>query len=564
MPQSRRRALSAVAAAALLAAVCAQPPQVESEPKRFSPEAAKRARLVLGTTTGITLAKKIGRGRPPPLRSVLGAREEATLVDEPPPGPLAQLARAFVLLMIFMPVILTAPFALVPFFRSRVWFWLIKSCLASAGTAFIKWGQWAACRPDMFPERLCAQLADLHSRAPVHGFAHTRREVERSLGARLEEVFESFDEAPLASGSIAQVHRATYKGRAVAVKVRHPAVVSRIVVDFALMNYLASASERIGLRWLNLRASVGQFSDTMVAQTRLDIEGEHLDRFNWNFGTGQWRDCDFPRVLRPNGVAPTPSVLVESFEPGELVARYTVEQTFGTSDAAALDPRLAHFIVSRGEDLYLKMLLVDNLMHADMHPGNILLDSAATASPTGGAAAGGPRRASPRIVMLDVGMVARLTKHEAEAFIGLLQAIGAGDGRAAARVVLRFSEAPQEYCSSAEERAAFAEDMHALFLERCRGYGTNVQFGEVLRGVLSLVRRHRVSLDANYMTLVMNVLCLESMALVLLPGYNVLDAAKPLLVAHKRLPRPLFRLLLPTVQSLKRLSDRWWAARHRG
>ena len=82
--------------------------------------------------------------------------------------------------------------------------------------------------------------------------------------------------------------------------------------------------------------------------------------------------------------------------------------------------------------------------------------------------------------------------------------------------------------------------------------------------VLSLVRRHRVSLDANYMTLVMNVLCLESMALVLLPGYNVLDAAKPLLVAHKRLPRPLFRLLLPTVQSLKRLSDRWWAARHRG
>ena len=66
------------------------------------------------------------------------------------------------------------------------------------------------------------------------------------------------------------------------------------------------------------------------------------------------------------------------------------------------------------------------------------------------------------------------------------------------------------------------------------------------------------------MTLVMNVLCLESMALVLLPGYNVLDAAKPLLVAHKRLPRPLFRLLLPAVQSAKRLADRLWAARHQG
>ena len=84
----------------------------------------------------------------------------------------------------------------------------------------------------------------------------------------------------------------------------------------------------------------------------------------------------------------------------------------------------------------------------------------------------------------------------------------------------------------------------------------------VLRGILGLVRKHRVSIDANYMTLVMNVLCLESMALTLLPGYNVLDAAKPLLVAHKRLPRPVFRLLLPTVQSLKKAADWLWASRH--
>ena len=54
-----------------------------------------------------------------------------------------------------------------------------------------------------------------------------------------------------------------------------------------------------------LKASVGQFSETMVAQTRLDIEGEHLARFNWNFGTSSWKDCAFPRVLRPNGVPPS-------------------------------------------------------------------------------------------------------------------------------------------------------------------------------------------------------------------------------------------------------------------
>ena len=227
-------------------------------------------------------------------------------------------------MLLFLPVLLTAPLAaLLGPFRRRVWFWLVTRALASAGTAFIKWGQWAAVRPDMFPERLCAELGELHSRAPEHSFAYSRREIEQALGAPLDAVFERFDSRALASGSIAQVHRATLGGREVAVKVRHPRVVERIVTDFTLMRLAAEVSARVpGLSYLNLKASVGQFSETMVAQTRLDIEGEHLDRFNWNFGP--WRDCVFPRTLTPLGRPPSKAVLVETFEPGELVARYTV------------------------------------------------------------------------------------------------------------------------------------------------------------------------------------------------------------------------------------------------
>ena len=504
-------------------------------------------RIALGYGS-LALLKRAARGSPPPLRSVLGGREESTLVAEAPPNGVAIFCRAVALLLIFLPVLLTAPLAwLIRPFRAHVWFWLIKSSLARAGTAFIKWGQWASVRPDMFPERLCAALAELHSRAPVHGFAHTRREVEESLGAPLEEVFYRFDEKPVASGSIAQVHRADIDGKLVAVKVRHPRVVERIVTDFTLMRMIADSSAKISwLSWLNLKQSVEQFSGTMVAQTRLDIEGEHLNRFNWNFGTAAWRDCAFPKVITPGGVPPSRAVLVETFEPGELVSKYTVEQTLGLQGAASLDPENAHFIVSRGEDTYLKMLLVDNLMHADLHPGNILLDA--------------PSRKSRRIVLLDVGMVARLTTAEAEAFIGLLHAVGAGSGRAAAKAVLRFSN-KQEVCVGKEKTKAFADDMHELFLERCKGYGTGVQFGEVLRGVLNLVRRHRVALDANYMTLVMNVLCLEGMAGALLPDYNVLDAARPLLATHRRLPRPLFKMALPLVCRLKRIRDGVWAAK---
>ena len=75
-------------------------------------------------------------------------------------------------------------------------------------------------------------------------------------------------------------------------------------------------------------------------------------------------------------------------------------------------------------------------------------------------------------------MVARLTNAESTAFIGLLHACGAGDGRAGARAVLRFSDS-QDVCVGEAREAAFAEDMHKLFLQRCRGYGTGVEFGAV-------------------------------------------------------------------------------------
>ena len=154
-------------------------------------------------------------------------------------------------------------------------------------------------------------------------------------------------------------------------------------------------------------------------------------------------------------------------------------------------------------------------------------------------------------MLIDAGMVARLRPTESKNFIGFLQAVGAGDGRRAARRVLGFSDV--QTCETPE---SFAEDMAAFFRVSCRGYGTNVDFGEVLRGVLGLVRKHRVALDANYMTLVMNVLCLEGMARVLLPEYNVLDAARPLLTAHKRLPGPLFRAALPLIFAFKKACDK--------
>ena len=73
------------------------------------------------------------------------------------------------------------------------------------GAAFIKWGQWSATREDMFPPELCHVLAELHDQAPVHSWAESKREIERAFQRSVEDLFESIDHEPLASGSIAQV-----------------------------------------------------------------------------------------------------------------------------------------------------------------------------------------------------------------------------------------------------------------------------------------------------------------------------------------------------------------------
>lgn len=232
-------------------------------------------------------------------------------------------------------------------------------------------------------------------------------------------------------------------------------------------------------------------------------------------------------------------------------------------------------------------------MHADLHPGNILLDLMGGVNPDSDSSSvslaliptdeSADRESIKRIsistlgiTLVDAGMVAKLSPDESTNFIGLLCALGDGNGKIAGRCALQFSK---ESLLTEEEENAFVNDMDELFRERCRGYGTNVDVGHVLRGVLGLIRKHRVRIDANYATLVVNCLCVESLAQRTCPTYNLLDAAKPLLKSFQglcynkkdgtlntnpsRLQKGWFHLSLPFAYFKKRLSDTAFFAREK-
>lgn len=486
--------------------------------------------------------------------------------------------RAIQLGINFSPVTLTCGLAAMSqTFRDRVWYRMLGSCLARSGPAFIKWGQWASTRSDMFPDAFCMALSELHADAPAHSWKITQKTVEESLcipTGSLFRVFQSFEREPVASGSIAQIHKAVIKasgvppcdssgiikladveekgsnGTLVAVKVRHPNVAKLIDMDFRIMSILANIIDSLpGLGWMRIRSSIEQFSHTMAAQSHLNVEAHHLEVLNYNFR--HWEEVGFPKPIFA-----CPKVIIETFEEGKIcstiIDQYDrLASDVGLSASDVMPIPLAKFIVTKGLALYLKMLIVDNLMHADLHPGNIMIvaelfgkgdpisSMLQSVDPSAKhamkmAAAEVAYGFYGHITLVDAGMVAQLEEDESANFIGLMSSLGAGDGKTAAQSVLKFSQ-DNNYLT-AEEKEAFTQDMIAYFKERCRGYGTNVDVGEVLRGVLGIIKNNHVRIDANYATLVVNALCIEGMAKRVCPAYNVLDAAKPLLSAYRSLP----------------------------
>ncbi|KAE8714942.1 hypothetical protein F3Y22_tig00110187pilonHSYRG00295 [Hibiscus syriacus] len=401
------------------------------------------------------------------------------------------LVRALYLTVLFSPSIIMAPFSdsCGPQFRKK-WLEVVHRTLEIAGPAFIKWGQWAATRPDLFPRDLCIKLSELHSKAPEHSFAYSKKTIESAFGH-----FAGQQVKPMV----------------VAVKVRHPGVGESIRRDFMIINSVAKLSRFIPtLNWLRLDESVQQFGVFMMFQVDLAREAAHLNRFIYNFR--RWRDVSFPKPVYP---LVHPAVLVETYEQGESVAYY-VDDLQGHDRIKAA---LAHI----GTHALLKMLLVDNFIHADMHPGNILVrmsQNKATRKRL--------LKSKPHVIFLDVGMTAELSNGDRLNLLEFFKAVARRDGRTAAECTLRLSQ--QQNCPNPK---AFIEEVEEAFTFWGTPEGDLVHPAECMHQLLEKVRCHRVNIDGNVCTVMVTTLVLEGWQRKLDPGYNIMHTLQTLLLkAH--------------------------------
>ena len=245
--------------------------------------------------------------------------------------------------------------------------------------------------------------------------ASPSRTVEAQLGKPVTELYGSFDREPFASGSVAQVHRATLSdGTPVAVKVLHDGADAKVREDLELLEALAAFLESEDAEIARLRPTiiVAEFAAMMEAAIDLREELANLQRFRLNFA-GE------PDVVIPE---PFPE------RSGEKVLTMAMMVGHPFTDRASVEAAgwEVEVLVRRAADVYLEMIFRDGVYHADPHPGNFLLPD------------------SQHLVILDFGDVGRLTTQRRRQLESMVIAVGTSDVDGLIDIVVELTTPPPD------------------------------------------------------------------------------------------------------------------------
>jgi len=237
----------------------------------------------------------------------------------------------------------------------------IRLAMQDLGATYIKFGQVLSTRPDLVGYEIADELSKMQDDNPPISFDIIKSIVEEELGEKIEDVFDEFDENPIGSASIGQVHKARLKnGSEVAVKVQKPNVEELVEIDLTLMKFFANKINQFvrKSKIYNLPAMVSEFERTINKEIDYKQELNNIAHLSHDFkhNPGIHIPDTYPKYS-------TSKVLVMEFIKGKKVSE-VIENPKG------YDTKL---IARRGLNSYLKQILFNGFFHADPHPGNIYI-----------------------------------------------------------------------------------------------------------------------------------------------------------------------------------------------
>ena len=447
--------------------------------------------------------------------------------------------------------------------------------LVELGPAYIKLGQVLSTRPDLLPKTYIDELERLQDDVSPMSYEQVEQTVEEELHARISKLFASFDQKPLGSASLGQVHAAELRdGRSVVVKVQRPGLREQLSEDIEYFRELAtfltehtSAGSRI-----DLIGVVQQVERALIDELDYRTEARNAASFRKTLAT-------FPHILIPR--------VIDAYTTHRVL---TSERIRGVKiDEIPPISRIDYDFSDLADEFaraYLQQITDAGHFHADPHPGNVFIVLPGRENPrTPAEAAADDRRQEvrpgatpitqseneakalalvaagpndPKLALIDFGMTAHLTGTMRDHVVRLLLAMAENNGDAAAETLIEIGEAPEEF-----NRSAYTRDVAALIAKHANQTVEDTPAGIILYEMISIAFREGLKLPAELTLLAKALFNLDAVTRALDPNFNPTQSIREYTseIANKRAqrdmsPRRLFQIAAETSDLFRALPHR--------
>lgn len=387
----------------------------------------------------------------------------------------------------------------------------LVAAFTALGPTFVKLGQILSTRPDLLPPAILAELTCLQDQVSPIEFAAIEGQLRANLGADYRAKIAEITEKPLASASIAQVHRATLvSGEEVVFKVQRPGIRPKIVSDLNILIVLAGYLEEafVEAAAMDLRGVIQGFARSLAQELDFEVEARNIERFRRNF-------AEQPKIRLPRVFDELSTVEVLCME---FVHGRKFSEVLGSGEDTG--PLIEAYFGAA-----YKMLFVDGFFHGDLHPGNVFVQD------DGG------------LAILDCGMVGRLSPAMKDKLIDILHAVINEDLEAVARTfyALAIHKGRVNY-------QAFEDDVIEVAERYLVGVPlSEIHIGELFGELVAGATRHDVRMPTDFTMMFKAIVTTEGLAKSIAPDVDPIELARPFIqqmVAERYSPERLKQVAL--------------------
>ena len=373
----------------------------------------------------------------------------------------------------------------------------LKEALETMGPLAIKLGQLLSTRRDLISPEVLEQLVLLQDRVKPFDVQQAKQRVAASLKADLTVLFARFDEQPLAAASIAQVHTAAlHDGREVVVKITRPDIRQQIIQDFEILTWLGQKLEaRLeAARALHLNEIIQDYRQVILNELDLTLEADNTRRMRHNF-------MGSSMMYVPEVYMDSPDVMV-----AERITGVPISDT-ATFDRLGMDRAQ---LAEKGLTIFFTQVFRDNFFHADMHPGNVFVE---TLNPE-----------NPRFIGLDCAIMGELSKHDQMTVARMLLAVMNSNFMQLIQIVHQAGWIPP-----GTDQDALAREMRRTVGPMVSKPMDQLDFAGILLQVMDIARRFHLEIPPQLMLLLKTLVHVEGLGTDLYPQLDIWKLAKPIL-----------------------------------